>query len=476
MVEVFSVNPKGIRGLGNIVDTKTVNDFDKYLSTTSSSTDTVDGVSRTVYTTSYRQSEHITLHYNYFKAYSADLTSFTVQATLYAYGGSLLVGKSLTCTVNEELVLTGRTNSKGQVTFNIPVDGEGVYYFRVNYSVNQGTAGCSQSGRVIVGELDNILLQCQTPITSKNQEDVLFATLTGTVNDTVIPIPGTVVNFYEEYTLFNVSLNSSLGPIIQDDDVTTLTARVSDEDGSAIPGQTVHFYEEYESGSLEFTNTETAITSGDNLTLSALLRNVEGGRVQGETVNFYEEYTADSVRLTSNKRVIVDDETATLTASLRDTDGSIIRVSGTTVNFYEEYDLSNIIISSSTQVIETGDEIDVNILVTDEDGSRIPGATVKLYEEYDYSNLKVSASKNPLVDDDEITITALLTDEDGSRVRGETVDINEDIDSTDWTITSSAGSTVVESGNSVNLTTTVKDSSNNAVEGIRIRIYNIEGD
>ena len=49
-MEKIIVQPEKVRGLGNIVDIKTVNDFTPYDSQISSATETINGVTTTVYT------------------------------------------------------------------------------------------------------------------------------------------------------------------------------------------------------------------------------------------------------------------------------------------------------------------------------------------------------------------------------------------------------------------------------------------
>ena len=53
MVEKIIVSPDSIRGLGNIVAPKTTSDYELVDCTLSSGTDTVNGVTVTVYTLTY---------------------------------------------------------------------------------------------------------------------------------------------------------------------------------------------------------------------------------------------------------------------------------------------------------------------------------------------------------------------------------------------------------------------------------------
>ena len=415
------VNPLDVRGLGNIVSPKTISDFGVLNSTISSSTDTVNNESMTVYTTGYRQGEHLTLSFTGFHIFTETLYSFPVIATLYDSYDDVMINKALTCTVDgTDTVWTGRTNSKGQVTFNIPVTDEGLYRFRVKYTTGDG--GCTGYGQVIIGNIDSLVLNSQNMIIVNNGTNKLFAMVTGNVDGEPVSIHGLPISFYEEYLLYDLRFKSSLGHYIEDDDVTTFSVTVIDEDGSRVPGMTVNFYEEYEAGTLAITNTETAIVDDEALTLSARLKNVNGGAVSGETVSFYEEYDADTIRLTGNKAIIKDDDTVTLTAGLYDVDGSIIRVPDTSVSFYEEYDLSSILIRSDVgHIIEDDDTVTFTVTLKDKDGSRLPGQTVELYGEGDClpegDTLSLSAVSSSILVGDAPSLTGVLSVGSGESVK-----------------------------------------------------------
>ena len=474
-MDKVSFNPRSIRGLGNIVSPKTVSDFGEYNSQIISATDTVNSKTMTVYQSSYRKTEKLVLSYDGFMEYTEELLTFPVKATLYNTNGRYYVGKVLKCIVNNDTVLTGTTNSRGEVTFNIPVVDTGLYTFTVQYTVtnNNRVSGCDASGRVMVGDLNSIRLLSEHEFIQSDETNELVCILEGIITENeTIPVPDMLVSFYEEYIMTNLKVSSSRGHVLQDGDVVSFTARLSDEDGSAIPGEPVSFYEEYESGDLQITNTAPEIATGGTLAFTARLTNTEGGAIQGETVKFYEDYIPTSLRLSSSMKQMETGDNCTFTANIRDSDGSIVQVPGTIVSFYEKYVLSNILLSASDSVMGMDELVSFSAKVSDEDGSSIPGQQVLFYEEFDYGDLDVDAVPNPFTVDDEVTISALLRDSDGSRVYGPGVHFTMPIpDSSEYSMVLDVEADVMQTDDTVELSATVTDDEESPVADVGVFFY-----
>ena len=159
-MEKIIVNPLSVRGLGDIVSPKILADFDVCDSVLASSTDTVNGVSMTVYTTSYRSGSRLLKSGDGFIVYTPDLTSMSVSAVLKTKSGSAISSASVSCIIDNETTLTATTNSSGKANFTIPfVEGESYYSLRFVYGGTSSVAGCSIYGRIFVGVPEELTLQ-----------------------------------------------------------------------------------------------------------------------------------------------------------------------------------------------------------------------------------------------------------------------------------------------------------------------------
>ena len=235
MVDKISVNPLGVRCLGNIVSPKTVSDFNEYYCNLSSGTDTIDGVSRTVYTSEYKVGSTITLEYT--NLIGTTDASFTVKCTLKNNSNTAINGATVYLDVNDT-VLNGTTNSSGVYTFTVNTDGSSKYRFKAYYQGTSSLAGCLANGVVYSADADTIDLLVDKPI-------------------------------------------------IQDDDTTHLIAILSDGE-MRVPGQSIKFYEVYEPTYLTVTSTPSIIQSGETATIKAILRDEDGSRIKGETIKIYD--------------------------------------------------------------------------------------------------------------------------------------------------------------------------------------------
>ena len=245
MSEKILVVPGDVRGLGNIVSPKTLSDFDVNDSVLTSSSDTVDEKTLTVYNLGYHGGAYFTVTSGHFVVYSDSLTSISLTAVLKKHSDdSAITSSSVSCIVNNGSTLTGTTNSSGSVTFSIPYNGAvNIFDIKLKYAGTNSIGGCTSYFKVIVGTPTGISLIGSKSIIETDKTSILIATMTGTIGETEnVPLPYQTVNFYEEYTPTRVTVYASPNPI-QDGDTTTITAVLKDLDGSGIKGETVDIYE-----------------------------------------------------------------------------------------------------------------------------------------------------------------------------------------------------------------------------------------
>ena len=278
MVEVFSVNPRDIRGLGNIIESKTGDDFNEYKAYTTSGSDTIDGVSRTVYTSEYKVGSNLTITYPSLIGTSA--TSFTVSATLKDSSNNALQYQYIYLDVNGT-VIRKPTGSDGVTTpnFTVDTDGSKEYTLKAYFLGSSSISGCVAFGKVHSGDPNSITVMSSKPILQTSDVAGLIATVTDANGE---PVPYASVTIYEEYTPTTVMASASPNPI-QTGDTTTLYGVLKDEDGSMIQGETVELYVDY--GLTEVTDTIGLTKSGS--TLSAYCENGHGDAVVGEIVCWY---------------------------------------------------------------------------------------------------------------------------------------------------------------------------------------------
>ena len=471
MVDKITVNPSEVRGAGDIVSPKTSSDFSFYNSYIQSSTQSVNDAPMTVYQMFKWGNYNLVLDFDKFVAYSEELTSFPVEVTLKNQNDKAVVGATLTCTVNGNTVLSGVTNSRGMVTFNVPVTHDGFYDCTVKYSVQTstsgGVSGVTKSFEVYVVELNNIRLRASLNPVGIGDTSVLLCNAEYVMENKTFPAPFVPISFYEEYVLDKIRMFGR--NVVGSGDVLPLQARVSDIDGSGIPDQPVKFFEEWEDGDLIFVNPVPAIQTGDVATVSARLSDVDGSGISGETIMFYEEYEVSSIHVKVDKPVVETGGVVPVSASLHDVDGSRIQVAGTPVNFYEEYIISDVNLYGDKTGIIPGEIVGFKASVRDEDGSAVPNQDVIFFEEFTRTYLDVDMSREVMVSDEVSQFSALLRDSDGSRIRNSVVEFTEDFDSTDWNIWFDEISSVVGINEETTISAYVSDDNLNPVSGVYVR-------
>ena len=301
-MEKIIVNPLSVRGLGDIVSPKILADFDVCDSVLASSTDTVNGVSMTVFTTSYRSGSRLLKSGDGFIVYTPDLTSMSVNVLLKTKSGSVISSASVSCIVDNETTLTATTNSSGEANFTIPfVEGESYYSLRFVYGGTSSVAGCSIYGRIFVGVPEELTLQGSDDLITVDETSRLTATLTGVdVSDERVPIPLATVNLYEEFSpAIRVSPD-----IVESGDLESLTVTLFDSvDGSRVVGETVSVYVDDGNSGLSLVTNKSVLSysDGESCTLTATLLDENNTPISGEDVVFKANgVTLDTVQTDSS--------------------------------------------------------------------------------------------------------------------------------------------------------------------------------
>jgi hypothetical protein len=200
MVNKIAVNPLGVRGAGNIVSPKTLSDFNEFNSDVISGEEYVNGTTMTVYTVSYWNGAYFTVTSDDVVPYGA--SSFVVSATLKREDNdSAIDNATVTCTVNDDTVLTSTTNSSGVVSFTVDTDDTvQSYIVKLQSGGLSGQGGGFKVTRVLVIELENLNLALtgDKSIIQSGESLVLSATLTGEYDDNIIPLRNKLVEFFIE--------------------------------------------------------------------------------------------------------------------------------------------------------------------------------------------------------------------------------------------------------------------------------------
>lgn len=468
-MERVIVRPGDVRGLGDVVEEKSVNDYGFYKAFVAESSETVDNQPVLVFRKGNRDDQEvIRLDFESFVSWYDGLNSFTVTATLVNGSGRVLVGKTLSCVVNNEVILQGRTNSRGQVRFDVPVDGPGEYNLKIEYKVSSGELvyGAVSFAHVYVGVADSLVVDSLMGEGVQESDSTgVVGTVSCRIGDEVYPVHGVPVSFYEEYTKSDIRYTGK--KVVGFDDVLPLTARVSDSDGSGIPGEPVSFYEEWEYANFNLL-VDDHVVDGDNANVSARLTDSDGSGISGETILFYEEYTPASVVVNAGRRVGVTD-TDVVSAFIRDTDGSRVQSSGVTVSFYEVYYLMNVDVWSSNRIVGVSDETGLSARVSGVNGEGIPEIPVTFYEEFDRVFLDLACDS--VVGFGDVSVwSALVRDGDGSLVRDSLVEFTEELPDDGFSLDIAYMSDdVVDDGGVVELDARVVDSDGEPVEGVYVR-------
>ena len=238
MTDKTIINTKRVRGLGNIVSPKTTTDFIGFNSKVSSSTDLVDGINRTVYQSNYLSGSYLTLTND--RLISPEASSFSVTALLKYHTGNVIYSADIFCVVNG-VVYTATTDNQGVAVFTVPCDDSTIYKIRVYYPGTNSVAGCLKTASAIVGDIEDLTLTGSADEVMDDDTVYLLATLTynDSENET-IGVPFQTIVFYEKYVPTSLRLHSNKS-IFEIGDSVSLSAKLVDDDGSAVIGEIVNF-------------------------------------------------------------------------------------------------------------------------------------------------------------------------------------------------------------------------------------------
>ena len=200
MVNKVTVNPSGVRGAGNIVSPKSLSDFNDYNSKVSSASETVNGATMTVYTVSYVSGAYFVISSE--SIVPAGVSSFVVTATLKRKDTNAFIPNAeVTCTVNDDTVLTAQTNSNGVVSFTIEADEDTLQYIvKLRYGGATGLGGGFEVTRVLSVDLDEITVNLtgDKTIIQSGETLNLTATVTGVYDGVSYPLKNKLVEFFIE--------------------------------------------------------------------------------------------------------------------------------------------------------------------------------------------------------------------------------------------------------------------------------------
>ena len=457
-MEKIVITPNEVRALGNIVSHKSKNDF--IGSKISQGTATVQGITSTVYTSTYLPLSKLTVEGPH--QLNSDKT-LTLNVTVKDNRNRPIHSGRVYCKVSETKTYSASINSNGEAILKIPSMPDGRYTLKVYYLGTTDISGSFRNFTVVWG--DELLLKLFTNNDAFMKDE--FTEFFGSLTASDVGVPGVQVDFYEEFILSFIRANASK-KIFQADETVDVTARVSDEDGSGIAEQLVEFYETF---NINFTlNASPSIIGGGGYSeVNAQLHDSDGSPIRGQLVEFYETYKPSRVHVNASNNFLQGGEVVDVYGIVADTDGS--RIPDIEVKFYESFEYSNVVVKSDTRIIQKNGTAELSARLSDSNGSAIPDTKVEFYEHYELDSLNLKSTSPSIQKGGTTDMSALLCDTDGSRIQDERVDFSKTVDSTDWSIVLNNPSRVIEIDGTVDFTASVRDESNTAVSGIYVRFY-----
>ena len=430
MVEKITIQPREVRGLGNIVSEKTSKEFLADGCRVQQQTTTVNNVSRKTFSADGGVSVLTKTKLVVEGPTLVDLRdeSMVFKATLYDMPAETIVtGHIVRCLVNGE-IYEKSTGSSGTATFTIPNEfEEGVYNLTFVFNTIQQRAWSYRNWTITVADESDLGL-CVLPIARTIQTGIVDTVLARYTTG-AWGIKGKVIHFFERYLESTLNLLSSKN-ISFIGDVTGLTAIYRDENGSGIQDTLIYFFERYLLSSLRLSIPDN-VQTGTVVPVSAVLRDDDGSGVYNETVYFFERYAPLDVRTGFSMPVMEIGDTNTVSAYLRDEDGS--GIVGETVYFYEQYAPLNMRFAIGKEVLQVDDVSTVSAIYRDEDGSGIPDKTLYFFERYAIQLLRLFCDSSTVSLGNSFDVVGFLGDEDGSGIIGETVKFYVKIGTGDWT-------------------------------------------
>jgi len=349
--------PGDVRGGGNIIaPAKVLRDFQRYNCKLALSSTSIDNQPVNVFTESYLVGSYFNVSYS--EWLPLDTVEFTLAVTLKHNSGSVITGASVSCTVNEDTVLTGTTDGSGKVSFTVPCTDYYVYTCRLEYKGNNNVAGCVRSFVVRIGEINHVDLISEDAYTATGEVEWLMATVTGQDGDGgIIPASYYPVTFYETYT-HGLLVKSNTKVMEAGDNSVWAGQIIDDRDGSLVrlPDETLQFFEVFERDHINM-NTLVPITVGDTAVLTARVFDTDNSYIRDVPVFFEEEIPGSSAYycspLTLSKDFVEEGTTATIGVRVRDMDNDSEPVPGVFVRFYADETGDNEVIIPDTRPLPT---------------------------------------------------------------------------------------------------------------------------
>ena len=207
MVEKIIVSPSKVRGFGNIVSPKDEDDFEPVECTIDETSDTINGVSMTVYLLEPDLSESTTLTVTSSSSTLVLDGTVTISATLKDSSNVAISGATVTFKEGTTTLGTGTTNSSGIATYTYTGTTTGSHTVSGVYGGDSTYASSTGSVSVTVNKKST-----STSLTTSSASVTVgtSVTLTATVTTSSTPIEGLTVTFKDgNNTLGTGTTNSS---------------------------------------------------------------------------------------------------------------------------------------------------------------------------------------------------------------------------------------------------------------------------
>lgn len=495
----LTVNPSDIRGLGNIVEEKSLSDLRGLYCTLVKSSDTVDGLVETVWVTDKVNTAY-SLTVTAPKSVSVHDESFDVKVKINT--GTVYFRAEWNNTVYTS------SSAKSTHTFTLPIDmvGANTVYLSCS-STSEGTVlASSVIPIVILDGSESLEILNGYHIIRKSATDDIFARHLTSDGD---GIDGAIIRFYEEYypTFLNVlfgkkitstgdsldiqaslrdedgsaiegkrvnfyeeynasRLTPSFNPrIIQIDDSLDMLAELVDEDGSMIVGRKVDFYEDWEGLRFDLTAPDCGVDMSTDI--KATVKDGNGSPVINQTVHFYESYTPTRAKVNIPSKIIKVNDSMDFTASVLDDDGSIIRVPDEVIGFYRYWPFDLVITGSTKSIVTAGESTVLSMVLTDENDEPIPNAEIKLYAD-NPNFVTLKASKSVMQSGETNTLNMKLFDGSGESMAGKEIKVYADNPNF---LTLKASKQIMQTGETNTLTVRFYDGTGESMVNKEIKIY-----
>ena len=187
-MERVIVNPREVRGLGDVVSPKSVSDFVGYNAYMTSSTDSTYG---TVYNSVKSTNYILRMELECPDSISSEDTSFSVRVRMYTQGEAVFNSY-----VYLEVNGTVYNQQSSASSFTVSCDGSSEYFLRAWYVGDASHSGCSASKIVYVNEdVESVEVFSEKSVLQSGQTSVLASRV---LDEDGKPVKGVEVSFYKE--------------------------------------------------------------------------------------------------------------------------------------------------------------------------------------------------------------------------------------------------------------------------------------